>query len=145
MSAQPEFLPAWHSLAVGHEFPVHTGGPINRTTLALYAGGSGDHVRLHIDSDYAKEAGFDDVFAHGMLSMAYLAQLLLLVTRQENIRSYAVRFTAITPVHARVSCLGKVVEKIERDGERLARLELRTQLDDGTVTLRGEAVVAVTH
>lgn len=143
MTGGAKSMPGWDELAAGLEFPVHACGPISRTTLALFAGGSGDHMRLHIDSDFAKQAGFDDVFAHGMLSMAYLAQLLLGLTRQENIRSYAVRFTKITPLHARVSCHGKVLEKLERDGERLVRLELRTQLDDGAVTLRGEALVAV--
>lgn len=143
MSAAAKSLPGWDSLQPGLEFPVLDCGTINRTTLALFAGGSGDHVRLHIDSDFAKAAGFDDVFAHGMLSMAMLARLLLALTRQENIRSYGVRFTKVTPVNARVSCHGKVIEKLERDGERLVRLELRTVLEDGTITLRGEALIAV--
>ena len=143
MSAAAKILPHWGALELGLEFPVHECGPITRTTLALFAGGSGDHVRLHIDTDYARAAGFDDVFAHGMLSMAYLAQLLLGLTRQEKIRKYSVRFTKVTPVHARVSCHGKVIEKLERNGERLVRLELWTQLEDGTVTLRGEALIAV--
>ena len=43
---------------------------ITRTTLALYAGASGDHNPMHIDIDFAKKAGFPDVFAQGMLVMA---------------------------------------------------------------------------
>ena len=31
---------------------------ITRTTLALYAGASGDHNPMHIDIDFAKKAGF---------------------------------------------------------------------------------------
>ena len=34
-------------------------GPISRTDLALYAGASGDHNPVHIDLDFAKEAGLD--------------------------------------------------------------------------------------
>ena len=41
-----------------------------RATLALFAGASGDHNPIHIDLDVARSAGLDDVFAHGMLSMA---------------------------------------------------------------------------
>lgn len=133
----------WSNISVGDELPAHQCGPISRTVLALFAGGSGDHTPVHIDVDFAQKFGIKDVFAHGMLSMAYLGQLLLKFTRQENIRSYSVRFTTITPVHATVRCSGRVVEKFEEDGEKLLRIALQTRIDDDSVTLDGEAVVAV--
>jgi len=53
--------------------------PITRTTLALFAGASNDHNPIHIDIDFARAAGVDDVFTHGRLSMAYLRRLLVVV------------------------------------------------------------------
>ena len=85
-------------MKVGDELAPLTVEPITRTTLALFAGASGDHNPIHIDLDVARGAGLDDVFAHGMLSMAYLARLLTDRFPQERIRSYRVRFAAITPV-----------------------------------------------
>lgn len=111
--------------------------PISRTTLALFAGASGDHNPIHIDLDVAKSAGLDDVFAHGMLSMAYLGRLLTDWVPQNKIRSYRVRFAAITPVHGEPTCTGQVVSV--EDG--LATLELTVALADGTTTLIGDAVV----
>ena len=98
----------------GTALPALEIGPISRTTPALFAGASGDHNPIHIDIDVARSAGLDDVFAHGMLSMAYLGRLLTDVVPQERIRSYSVRFVAITPVHARPTCTGAVrsVEEI---------------------------------
>src|SRR3546814_19603464 len=61
------------ALAVGDTLPAHTQGPINRATLALFAGASNDYLPLHIDSDFAKAAGMDDFFGPGMPSMAYPA------------------------------------------------------------------------
>jgi acyl dehydratase len=98
---------------------------------------------IHIDLDFARKFGLKDVFAHGMLSMAYLGQLLTRTVRQENIRFYKTRFTAITPVGATVTCSGTLVDLHEEAGERRARLALRTQIDDGTVTMEGEAIVAL--
>ena len=118
-------------------------GPITRTTLALFAGASHDHVPLHIDSDFAQAAGMDDVFAHGMLSMAYLAQALRCWVPAERIRSWNVRFTAITPLHATVHCRGEVAEILEQDGERRARLRIGAWTDAGLQTLAGEAIVAI--
>jgi len=131
------------ALKVGDRLPEHVSEPITRSTLALFAGASNDHVRLHIDSDYAREAGMGDVFAHGMLSMAYLAQLLTRGVGQERIRSWNTRFLAITPIHVSVHCNGEVTELIEEDGERRARLKLTAHTSDGVKTCEGWALVGL--
>ena len=113
------------------------------TTLALFAGASGDHNPIHIDSDFAKSAGMPDVFAHGMLSMAYLGRFLTQWAPQTQLRRFSVRFAAITPVGARLTCTGKVTELTEGDGEALARLEIGVIDDAGEVKLVGEALVAL--
>ncbi|MGN9783135.1 MaoC/PaaZ C-terminal domain-containing protein [Nonomuraea sp. ZG12] len=120
-----------------------TVSPISRTTLALFAGASGDHNPIHIDLDVARSAGLDDVFAHGMLSMAYLARLLTDNFPLERLRSYKVRFAAITPIHGRPTCQAVVTGVDDVDGERVATLDLTVALADGTVTLTGEAKIAL--
>ncbi|WP_396449641.1 MaoC family dehydratase [Actinomadura sp.] len=131
-------------LREGDELPPLRVPRISRTTLALYAGASGDHNPVHIDLDAARNAGLDDVFAQGMLSMAYLGRLLTGWVPQERIRSYSVRFTAITPLHAEPVCTGQVTAIEDGDGERRARLDLQVALGDGTVTLSGQALIALT-
>jgi acyl dehydratase len=130
-------------IEVGTELPALKIGTISRTTLTLFAGASGDHNPMHIDIDVAKSAGRDDVFAHGMLSMGYLGRLLTDWVPQQRIRSYRVRFAAITPVLGQPTATGRVVSIDEVDGERRATLELAVTLVDGTVTLTGDAVVAL--
>ena len=127
----------------GQRLPELVRGPITRGMLALFAGASQDHVMLHIDSDFARAAGMDDVFAHGMLSMAYLAQALRQWAPPERLRTWSVRFTAITPVHATVRCCGEVVEIFQVDGERCARLTIGAWIDGDIQTLSGEAIVAI--
>jgi len=132
----------YQSIEVGQALPEHICGPISRTTLGLFAGASGDHNPIHIDSDFAKKFGMPDVFSHGMLSMAYLAQLLTNWESQQQLREYGVRFTAITPVLATVICKGKVVDKFSADGENRVKLEITAELNDGTKTLVGDAIIA---
>ena len=69
-------VPTFESLKVGDEIPALKMPPVSRHTLALYCGASGDHNPIHVDLDYAKSAGLDDVIAHGMLSAGYLARML---------------------------------------------------------------------
>ena len=124
---------------IGMELPPLQTAPITRTTLALYAGASGDHQRTHIDIDAARAKGRQDVVAHGMLMMAYLGRMLTDWAPQEKIRSYQARFVALTPVHAVATCRGRVIAMA--DG--LATIELSISLADGTTAVRAEAVVDV--
>ena len=79
--------PGFDSIKVGDEIPFLNSEPITRHTLALYCGASGDHHPIHVDRDYAREAGLDDVIAHGMLSMAYVGRLLTNWVSQSSIRA----------------------------------------------------------
>ena len=131
------------SVAVGSELPPLRLGAVSRTTLALFAGASGDHNPMHIDIDVANSAGLPDVFAHGMLSMAYLGRLLTGWVAPESIRSYGVRFAAITPVRAEPTAHARITAVETVDGERRVTLALTMTLADGTETLSGDAVVAI--
>ncbi|MFC4272716.1 dehydratase [Sneathiella chungangensis] len=131
------------SVNVGDVIPALTKDEITRTTLSLFAGASGDHNPIHIDIDFARKAGMKDVFAHGMLSMAYLAQTVTNWVPQTALRSYGVRFSAITHLKDRITCSGEIIEKFEENGETRVRLKLQAANQDGEVKLVGEAVVAL--
>ena len=131
----------YDEIAVGSELPRFTTPPLSRLTLALYAGASGDHNPIHVDIDFAKQAGMPDVFAHGMLSMAYLGRLLSNWVPQETIRSFGVRFVAITHVGDVITCSGTVVGK--NDATRTVRIEVNSRNQAGEIKLSGDAVVAL--
>lgn len=135
--------PAFDAINVGDTLPPLALPPVSRTTLALFAGASGDHNPIHVDIDFARAAGMPDVFAHGMLSMAWLGRLLTNWAPQRNLREFSVRFNAMTHVGERIVCTGRVADKLERDGERLVRIALETANEAGEVKLSGEALVAL--
>ena len=130
-------------IQVGTEIPSLELPPISRYTLALYAGASGDHNPIHIDSDFAKKAGMPDVFAHGMLSMAYLGRMLTNWQPQASLRKFENKFAAITQLQDVITCSGRVAEITEVDGETLARCEIQAAKAGGEQTLVGEALVAI--
>ncbi len=120
------------------EFPA-----ITRHRLALYCGASGDHNPIHVDLDFARKAGFPDVFTHGMLVMAYLGQALTDAVPPPRLRTFSTRFVAITQLGARLTCEGHVSELAEHKGERCVKLALTTKDENGDVKLSGEAVIAL--
>ena len=135
-------VPRFESLKVGDEIPALKTSPVSRHTLALYCGASGDHNPIHVDLDYAKSAGLDDVIAHGMLSAGYLARMLTDWVPQSAIRSIKNRFTAMTHIGDSVTCTGKVVEKFEKGNEKLVRLEMQAHTVEAQ-TIIAEAVIAL--
>ena len=64
------------SLKVGDEIPALTIPPLTRYTLALYFGASGGHNPIHVDIDFAKLSGLDEVIVQGMFSTGFLVRLL---------------------------------------------------------------------
>lgn len=119
--------------------------PVSRLTLALYCGASGDHNPIHVDSDFARAAGYPDVFAHGMLPMAYLARMLTDWVAPEAIRAMRVRFTAITRVGEVLVCSGEVMPDAPGGGDSL-RVRLAVVAEaSGEVKVTGEALVDRHH
>ena len=130
--------------AVGDCLPPLVLGPVTRHMLGWYAGASGDYNPLHIDQDYARlEAGMPDVFAHGMLSAAFLARVLTGWVEPTAIRQLSIRFVAITQVGDEVHCHATVTERWLEQQTPCVRLALRVHDRAGSTKLTGTAVVAV--
>ena len=135
--------PRYEDVNVGDEITPLVVPPITRQTLALYCGASGDHNPLHVDSDFARQAGFPDVIAHGMLSMAYLGRALTNWVPQDALRTYGARFAAVTHVHDVLTCRGRIVEKLVVDTEQRVRIALEARTQRGELVLTAEAMVAL--
>lgn len=135
--------PKFDDVKVGDTLKPIVLPPISRHQLALYCGGSGDHNPIHVDIDFAKKFGFKDVFAHGMLSMAFLGRLATSFAPQSQLRKLGTRFTSITWVGDVITVSGKVTGKREANGEKLVDLELKCTNQSGQDTLQGDATVAL--
>lgn len=135
--------PKFADVKVGDEIPKLVLPPISRHQLALYCGGSGDHNPIHVDIDFAKKFGFKDVFAHGMLSMAFLGRVVTGWVPHKQVRGLGTRFTSITWVGDVITVSGKVTGKREANGEKVVDLEVRCTNQNGQDTLQGHATVAL--
>lgn len=128
---EPQSASAWHG-----ELRLP---PITRATLAQFATASGDLNPIHLDPEFACSVGFDDVFAQGMLSMAYLGRLLTSRVPQERLRQFRVRFTGRTLLGEAPVCTGTA---LQIDDSQAQRITLRVTNQAGEERLAGEAVVS---
>ncbi|ADP17193.1 MaoC like domain protein 7 [Achromobacter xylosoxidans A8] len=136
-------IPGYDTVCVGDILPPLQLPAVTRTTLALYCGASGDHNPIHVDIDFARRSGMPDVFAHGMLSAAYLGRLLTGWAPQAALRGMAMRFTGITHLGNAPLCTGEIIEKSEAGGERRIKVAIRCSNQYGQDKLLGTAVLAL--
>ena len=126
---------------VGDKIPDLVIEPITRSTLALYAGASGDHNPIHIDLDFAKEAGMKDVFAHGMLIMAYLGKAVTNIVPQSNLKNFSVRFSSITNIGDILTCSGEVKKIEKNNSKKTIVLDLIVSDEFGDIKISGVATI----
>ena len=129
------------SAKVGENLPDLIVGPISRTNLALYAGASGDHNPLHIDTDYANRIGLSDVIAHGMLIMGYLGRVLTNNMNQNQVLEYGVQFSSITNIGDVLCCSGIVKEILGNKSNKILKLELNVKDQDNDTKLKGYSLI----
>lgn len=139
MTAGPRFA----DIEIGDEIPGLDKPAIGRVQLALYAGASGDHNPIHLDDDAARAGGLPGAIAHGMLSMAFLGQLVGNWAPPSRLREFGGRFASIVALGDAVNCAGTVTAKNERDGEKRVELEITATTAAGQRAIIGKAVVAL--
>src|SRR5713101_8220347 len=85
--------------------------PITQEQLRRYSEASGDYNPIHLDQQAAQQVGLDGVIAHGMLSMAFLAQFVnpqIANIPRARIEHLKVRFLNMVRLGDTLTCQGKV-------------------------------------
>src|SRR5262245_11355767 len=125
---------------VGDALPPLVKGPIQQIQLTRYAGASGDFNPIHQDDEFAKAAGMGGVFAHGMLSMGFVAQAVTDWAGAGSVRKIGVRFAGLVRLKDTVTCTGRVVAKAAKD---TVDLEIWAENQKGEKVVTGRATVSL--
>jgi acyl dehydratase len=128
---------------VGTDVPPLVKTPIQQIQLTRYAGASGDFNPIHQDDEFARAAGMGGVFAHGMLSMGFVAQALTDWAGSGTIRRLGVRFTGLVRLKDVVTCRGRVLGKSSKDELNLVDLEVWAENQQGEKVVTGRATLVL--
>ncbi len=114
--------------------------PFTKEQLKEYAHASGDMNTIHLDDNFAKEAGFPSVIVHGMLSMAYLADGLRFNFPEKtyNVTRLKGRFRKVTFPGDTLTIEGEI-KTVHPDGKLTVSLWANNQ--NGELTIDGDADV----
>jgi acyl dehydratase len=101
--------------------------------IRAYAAASGDRNPIHLDDEFARRAGLPGLIAHGMLTMAFVNQLVTdWLGSRAAVRGLNGRFAGMVLPGDEVRCTGTVLSK--DDSRRRITLSLTA------VNQRGERV-----
>jgi acyl dehydratase len=118
--------------------------PITKTQLVMYSGASGDFNPIHTVEEFALEAGLGGVIAHGMLTMAFVGQLMTDVIGMEGeLRTFGVRFTGMVRPGDELTCEGRVLETRIEAGRQIVSCEVWAATQEGNKAVRGHAEYAI--
>jgi acyl dehydratase len=133
----------FEDVQVGDELPPLVKGPIRQIQLTRYAGASGDFNPIHQDPEFARAAGMGDVFAHGMLSMGFVAQAVTDWSGAGTVRKIGVRFTALVRLKDTVTCKGRVLAKSSQADVNTVDVEIWAENPRGEKVVSGKATVVL--
>lgn len=113
--------------------------------IALYAEAGGDPNPLHLDAEFAAGTHFGRVVAHGMLSLAYVSEMMGLAFGRRWLESGRLSIHFRAPVYPgdTVSTFGEVVEVAESDGGLLVKCAVGCRRQGGDEVINGEAWVTM--
>ena len=135
----------WEDVTAEHSMPPLVKPPIQQIQLTKYAGASGDFNPIHQDDAFARAAGMDGVFAHGMLSMGFVAQSVTDWVGVGRVRRISVRFAALVRLGDVITCRGRVTAKRAPQGREDGQvdLELWAENQKSEKVVTGRATVAL--
>jgi len=128
---------------VGMSLPQLTKGPLRKIQLVRYAGASRDFNPIHVIEEPARQAGLGGVIAHGMLTMAFVGQMLTDWAGVDRLRRFGVRFSAMVRPADVITCKGAVIDKCAQDGDQLITCEVWAENTRGEKVVQGNAVLSL--
>ena len=121
---------------------------VTQTQLGEYAAASKDHNPLHLDPEFAASTQFGGVIAHGMLTLAFVSQMMLEAFGRGWLESGAlkVRFRGAAYVGDKVETWGEITKREVSSSHTLITCAVGLRrCNDGQELISGAATVRALH
>ena len=122
---------------IGTIIAERTYGPIRREDLRRYSEASGDSNPLHLDPEFARQAGFADVIVHGMFGMALLGRLIEDDIAKQGLLSFRARFRQVIEIDQAIVCRARLASR----AQDIAVLSLEALSPSNTVLIDASATI----
>lgn len=137
--------PYFEDAKVGMELKLKK-PPITRLQISQFANASGDLNPSHVDEDMARDVGkMGGVFAHGMLGMGMVGQVLTDWLWDRPLRMMSARAVIIVRPGDSLTCFARITRKWVEGDDNLVEFEIGAHNQKGELTHQGKAIAKLPH
>jgi acyl dehydratase len=129
MTPKPTIARRFETIRVGETLPALK-KTVTADQIRAYAEASGDRNPIHLDEVFARSVGLPGVIAHGMLTMAFAAQVVTdWLGDRRQVATFRGRFGGMVLPGDELHCTGTVTAK--DDDRRRLTVEVRVENQKG--------------
>ena len=116
---------------------------ISKDQITRYADASGDHNPLHLDPEFASNSQFGGIIAHGMLTLAFISEMLTRAFGQSWLETGKLKVRLKAPAYPgdKVRTWGKVTKEDVREGKRMVVCAIGLSDSNGREMITGDATL----
>jgi acyl dehydratase len=128
---------------VGDEIPTLQKKPTLEQVKAFCRAYGIDGPSRFTDAETARQEGVPDLIIPGIMSMAYLSQLVTDWAPNISLKRLDVIFRAPVLHEEAIECKGLITDKEVRDGENCVDVDLYVENNEGRRAVTGNALVVI--
>jgi acyl dehydratase len=132
----------WDSIEIGQVFTPINKKPTNRLHLAHFAAASDDFSPLHLDDDYAKNAGYGGVFVPSLIALGLAEDALRAFAHNITIVSLSGTFQRLIWPGDSLTTKGVIIRRYKKHEEHRAQFSLWVENQNHEVVMKGQAIAA---
>jgi 3-hydroxybutyryl-CoA dehydratase len=130
---------SFEQIKIGDEIPAIC-KTITQEKINRYADTTGDYNPIHVDPEFAKNTMFKGTIGHGMMTLAYISEMMTGWLGNGWICGGNMEVTFFAPTRPGLSYAvkGKVVDKKEEAGKKVVQCEIWVEDQDGNKVVAGK-------
>lgn len=127
----------WNEISVGDYLHPHTKPPISKLQISFFSSAVNEFSPLQMDEDFAKNAGFNSVFACNIYSLGLAFECINKFAKNISIVSLSSTFYKLIWPADRIVAKALIVQRFMADDEYRVGLNVWCENELGEVVMKG--------
>jgi acyl dehydratase len=129
----------WKSIEIGDPIPPMAQAILTRSSMVSYAVYANETSPLHLDEEFARQAGYGSVSAPGLLGMSYVTEMIERWAENGRLTAIGTRFQKLMWPGDALTAKGVVVRKFEQAKQFFVDCDVWIQNQANDTVIKGTA------
>lgn len=130
----------WDLIEIGDPLPIVERPPISRLQIAQFAAATDEFSPLNLDDESAKNAGFNGVYAPGLMSLGFIEEALRAFASNMRILSLSGTFQRLIWPGDILNTKGLILRRYQKHNEHRIFFSLWCENQNQEIVMRGSSI-----